>query len=69
MFFVYLQWILDNDISNIGLELTFSVEGDVFGVMEEVELKPGGSRTLVTNDNKVTKYSLSGITCGIDNAF
>ena len=47
------QWILDNDISNIGLELTFSVEGDVFGIMEEVELKPGGSKIQVTNDNKV----------------
>ena len=47
------QWILDNDISNIGLELTFSVEGDVFGIMEEVELKPSGSKILVTNDNKV----------------
>ena len=49
----FSQWILDNDISNIGLELTFSVEGDVFGIMEEVELKPGGSKILVTNDNKV----------------
>uniref|UniRef100_A0A672MVQ3 E3 ubiquitin-protein ligase HACE1 n=1 Tax=Sinocyclocheilus grahami TaxID=75366 RepID=A0A672MVQ3_SINGR len=26
-----LQWILDNDISDLGLELTFSVETDVFG--------------------------------------
>ena len=24
-----LQWILDNDISDLGLELTFSVETDV----------------------------------------
>lgn len=48
-----LQWILDNDISDLGLELTFSVETDVFGAMEEVPLKPGGTSILVTQDNKV----------------
>lgn len=48
-----LQWILDNDISDLGLELTFSVETDVFGAMAEVPLKPGGTTILVTQDNKV----------------
>lgn len=48
-----LQWILDNDISDLGLELTFSVETDVFGTMEEVPLKPGGTAIQVTQDNKV----------------
>ncbi|KAK1338152.1 hypothetical protein QTO34_001264 [Cnephaeus nilssonii] len=47
-----LQWILDNDISDLGLELTFSVETDVFGAMEEVPLKPGGGSILVTQNNK-----------------
>ncbi|XP_048452662.1 E3 ubiquitin-protein ligase HACE1-like [Rhincodon typus] len=47
-----LQWILDNDISDLGLELTFSVETDVFGAMEEVPLKPGGISILVTQENK-----------------
>ncbi|XP_026140486.1 E3 ubiquitin-protein ligase HACE1 isoform X2 [Carassius auratus] len=47
-----LQWILDNDISDLGLELTFSVETDVFGTMEEVPLKPGGIAIQVTQDNK-----------------
>uniref|UniRef100_A0A8C5PW73 E3 ubiquitin-protein ligase HACE1 n=1 Tax=Leptobrachium leishanense TaxID=445787 RepID=A0A8C5PW73_9ANUR len=47
-----LQWILDNDISDLGLELTFSVETDVFGAMEEVPLKPGGTSILVTQENK-----------------
>ncbi|KAA8587865.1 hypothetical protein FQN60_016727 [Etheostoma spectabile] len=47
-----LQWILDNDISDLGLELTFSVETDVFGAMEEMPLKPGGTSILVTQDNK-----------------
>ncbi|KTF81932.1 hypothetical protein cypCar_00026374 [Cyprinus carpio] len=54
-----LQWILDNDISDLGLELTFSVETDVFGTMEEVPLKPGGTAIQVTQDNK--ELLLSGM--------
>ncbi|TSK34897.1 E3 ubiquitin-protein ligase HACE1 [Bagarius yarrelli] len=54
-----LQWILDNDISDLGLELTFSVETDVFGAMEEVPLKPGGTGIQVTQDNK--ELLLSGM--------
>ncbi|XP_028653477.1 E3 ubiquitin-protein ligase HACE1 isoform X2 [Erpetoichthys calabaricus] len=53
-----LQWILDNDISDLGLELTFSVETDVFGAMEEVPLKPGGACILVTQDNKAEYVQL-----------
>ncbi|XP_013883279.1 E3 ubiquitin-protein ligase HACE1 [Austrofundulus limnaeus] len=53
-----LQWILDNDISDLGLELSFSVETDVFGAMEEVPLKPGGSSILVTQDNKAEYVQL-----------
>uniref|UniRef100_A0A672FY45 E3 ubiquitin-protein ligase HACE1 n=1 Tax=Salarias fasciatus TaxID=181472 RepID=A0A672FY45_SALFA len=53
-----LQWILDNDISDLGLELTFSVETDVFGAMEEVPLKPGGTGILVTQDNKAEYVQL-----------
>ncbi|XP_068933241.1 E3 ubiquitin-protein ligase HACE1 isoform X1 [Petaurus breviceps papuanus] len=53
-----LQWILDNDISDLGLELTFSVETDVFGAMEEVPLKPGGAGILVTQDNKAEYVQL-----------
>uniref|UniRef100_A0A4W5KM43 E3 ubiquitin-protein ligase HACE1 n=1 Tax=Hucho hucho TaxID=62062 RepID=A0A4W5KM43_9TELE len=48
-----LQLVLDNDISDLGLELTFSVETDVFGAMEEVPIKPGGTSIIVTQDNKV----------------
>ncbi|XP_062601768.1 E3 ubiquitin-protein ligase HACE1-like [Saccostrea cucullata] len=47
-----LQWILDHNIDNIGLDLTFSVETDVFGAMQEVELKPGGATIPVTEKNK-----------------
>uniref|UniRef100_UPI00358E10FD E3 ubiquitin-protein ligase HACE1 isoform X2 n=1 Tax=Myxine glutinosa TaxID=7769 RepID=UPI00358E10FD len=53
-----LQWILDNDISDLGLELTFSVETDVFGAMEEVELKPGGVGLMVTQANKAEYVQL-----------
>ncbi|MBZ3877400.1 E3 ubiquitin-protein ligase HACE1, partial [Sciurus carolinensis] len=53
-----LQWILDNDISDLGLELTFSVETDVFGAMEEVPLKPGGGGILVTQNNKAEYVQL-----------
>ena len=48
-----LQWILDNLIDNLGLELNFSVETDVFGATEMYELKPGGSALTVTDANKV----------------
>ncbi|XP_061614492.1 E3 ubiquitin-protein ligase HACE1 isoform X4 [Phyllopteryx taeniolatus] len=53
-----LQWILDNDISDLGLELTFSVETDVFGAMEEVPLKPGGTSIVVTQGNKAEYVQL-----------
>ncbi|XP_076824638.1 E3 ubiquitin-protein ligase HACE1-like [Clavelina lepadiformis] len=47
-----LQWILDNDVTDLGLELTFAVETDVFGAMEEIDLKPNGSNISVTQENK-----------------
>lgn len=53
-----LQWILDHDIGELGLDLTFSVETDVFGVLEEVELKKGGSRIPVTDQNKAEYVQL-----------
>ena len=48
-----LQWLLDHEIDSLGLELTFSVETDVFGTTEAIELKPGGSIITVTDANKV----------------
>lgn len=60
-----LQWILDNDISDLGLELTFSVETDVFGAMEEMALKPGGTSILVTQENKVF-WKIMQISLGLD---
>ena len=52
-----LQWILDNPIDNLELELTFSVETDVFGATELLELKPNGSAITVTDANKVKRQS------------
>ncbi|KAG7262752.1 hypothetical protein CRUP_028413, partial [Coryphaenoides rupestris] len=61
-----LQWILDNDISDLGLELTFSVETDVFGAMAEVPLKPGGTGILVTQGNKLfDEYELELLLSGL----
>jgi len=61
-----LQWILDNDITDMGLGLTFQVETDVFGAMREIELLPNGSKISVTQENKdeyvqlVTELRMTG---------
>ncbi|OQR76630.1 E3 ubiquitin-protein ligase HECW1-like [Tropilaelaps mercedesae] len=47
-----LQWLRDNDISDLGLELTFSVTEEVAGKTLEKELKPGGRNLQVTERNK-----------------
>ena len=49
-----LLWLLDHKIDTLDLELTFSVETDVFGTTEMIELKPQGSSTAVTDSNKVS---------------
>lgn len=50
-FFRSLQWICDNDITNV-LDLTFSAEDDKFGEIVEVDLKPNGRNIEVTEENK-----------------
>lgn len=45
-----LNWIVENDPED--LELTFSVDEEVLGVIREIELVPGGSDKKVTNANK-----------------
>jgi len=47
-----VQWLLDHDIDDLGLELTFSVETDVFGTLQVVDLVQGGSQLPVTDANK-----------------
>uniref|UniRef100_UPI0037E875D6 E3 ubiquitin-protein ligase HECW1 n=1 Tax=Semicossyphus pulcher TaxID=241346 RepID=UPI0037E875D6 len=46
-----LQWMKDNDITDI-LDLTFTVNEEVFGQVTERELKSGGSHIQVTEKNK-----------------
>ena len=48
-----LQWLLDNEIDSLELGLTFSLETDVFGVTELIQLKPEGNSLVVTDTNKV----------------
>lgn len=51
-FFNSLQWILDNNIDECSLGLTFSVDHEEFGETREYELKPGGKSIDVTDANK-----------------
>ncbi|XP_027881617.1 E3 ubiquitin-protein ligase HECW1 isoform X4 [Xiphophorus couchianus] len=46
-----LQWMKDNDITDI-LDLTFTVNEEVFGQVTERELKSGGYHLQVTEKNK-----------------
>eukprot|EP01135_Chromosphaera_perkinsii_P011011 Nk52_evm45s2309 gene=Nk52_evmTU45s2309 len=46
-----LKWILENDITDV-LELSFSVDNEVFGNIQHIDLKPGGSEIEVTEENK-----------------
>jgi E3 ubiquitin-protein ligase HUWE1 len=45
-----LNWIMENDVTN--LALTFAVNYNRFGSVEEEELEPNGKNTMVTNANK-----------------
>uniref|UniRef100_A0A8C1UF83 HECT-type E3 ubiquitin transferase n=1 Tax=Cyprinus carpio TaxID=7962 RepID=A0A8C1UF83_CYPCA len=46
-----LQWMKDNDIKDM-LDLTFTVNEEVFGQITERELKPGGTGITVSDKNK-----------------
>uniref|UniRef100_A0A6Q2Y1C1 HECT-type E3 ubiquitin transferase n=1 Tax=Esox lucius TaxID=8010 RepID=A0A6Q2Y1C1_ESOLU len=46
-----LQWMKDNDITDV-LDLTFTVNEEVFGQVTERELKSGGANINVTEKNK-----------------
>ncbi|XP_034403588.1 LOW QUALITY PROTEIN: E3 ubiquitin-protein ligase HECW2-like [Cyclopterus lumpus] len=46
-----LQWMKDNDIEDM-LDLTFTVNEEVFGQITERELKPGGANIPVCEKNK-----------------
>ncbi|XP_067927905.1 E3 ubiquitin-protein ligase NEDD4-like [Watersipora subatra] len=45
-----LNWIIDNSVE--GLDMTFSVDDEILGKMEEYPLKPNGANIPVTDRNK-----------------
>eukprot|EP00039_Didymoeca_costata_P029362 m.24328 g.24328 ORF g.24328 m.24328 type:complete len:953 (+) comp7598_c0_seq2:261-3119(+) len=47
-----LKWILDNDITDSGLDLTFSTTSEHFGQEIQTELIPNGANIAVTEENK-----------------
>jgi E3 ubiquitin-protein ligase HUWE1 len=47
-----LKWILENNIEEADLGLTFEADADNFGMVEAVELVPNGRDVPVTEDNK-----------------
>lgn len=50
-FYKSLQWMLENDITDIITE-TFSIESDDYGELKVVDLKPDGRNIAVTEENK-----------------
>ena len=46
-----LKWMLDNDITDV-MDLNFIAEVNSFGVVKVIELIPGGTDILVTEENK-----------------
>lgn len=51
-FHTSLTWLKENDITDLELDLTFSVVEEVAGQVCERELKPGGKQIVVTERNK-----------------
>ena len=51
-FYKNLVMLLENDIQQLGLELTFSLDASEFGENKVIQLKPNGSSIAVTNENK-----------------
>ncbi|XP_056366849.1 E3 ubiquitin-protein ligase HUWE1 [Oenanthe melanoleuca] len=51
-FYQGLVYLLENDVSTLGYDLTFSTEVQEFGVCEVRDLKPNGANVLVTEENK-----------------
>jgi len=48
----HLKWLLDNDINDKELELFFTYDCQLFGKLEQIELKPNGFKIPVTDENK-----------------
>lgn len=57
-FFKSLEFLLENPINDLGLDLTFSLEVEEFGVRSIRDLKPNGRKIDVTDENKVEYVNL-----------
>jgi len=51
-FYKSMKWILENDVSGLFEDQTFSIDHDSFGRLCEYELLPGGKEQRVTESNK-----------------
>jgi E3 ubiquitin-protein ligase HUWE1 len=51
-FYKNLVILLENDIQQLGLDLTFSLDASEFGVNKVIELVANGQTIMVTNENK-----------------
>jgi hypothetical protein len=47
-----LRWLLENDITNMFDDQTFTIDVHVFGEVQTIELKPGGRHITLNNENK-----------------
>eukprot|EP00127_Corallochytrium_limacisporum_P005528 Clim_evm45s207 gene=Clim_evmTU45s207 len=50
-FYNSMKWVLSNDIEDV-LDLTFSMDQNIYGELVEVDLKPDGRNIVVTDENK-----------------
>jgi len=57
-YFKSLRQLLEYPLDDLGVELTFSAEAQVFGRQEVVDLIPGGRRLAVTDENKADYVQL-----------
>lgn len=47
-----LTYIQDNPIEDLGMEMTFSTDDNIFGEIKTIDLKPDGQNVEVTDENK-----------------
>lgn len=47
-----LTYIRENPIEDLGMEMTFSTDDNIFGEIKTIDLKPDGQNVEVTDDNK-----------------
>jgi E3 ubiquitin-protein ligase NEDD4 len=50
-----LSYIMDNSIDDLGLDMNFSTDDNIFGEVKTIDLKPGG-RDIEVNDSNKKEY-------------